>query len=62
MTVDSNQDGTPNYFPNSFMGPVDSTKWKQVPIQVNTSWTNDSKLIVSLHLILDKDKEIYIQG
>ena len=46
MTVDSNQDGTPNYFPNSFMGPVDSTKWKQVPIQVNTSWTNDSKLIV----------------
>merc|ERR1712110_209847 len=34
MTVDSNQDGTPNYYPNSFMGPADSPKWKQVPIQV----------------------------
>ena len=34
MTVDSNQDGRPNYYPNSFMGPVDSAKWKQHPIQV----------------------------
>ena len=36
MTVDSNQDGRPNYYPNSFMGPVDNSKWKQVPIQVGT--------------------------
>ena len=34
MTVDTNQGGTPNYYPNSFMGPVDSMKWKQAPIQV----------------------------
>jgi len=34
MCVDSNQDGRPNYYPNSFMGPVDSPKFKQVPIQV----------------------------
>ena len=35
MTVDSNQEGMPNYFPNSFMGPMDSLKWKQLPIQVS---------------------------
>ena len=34
MTVDSNQDGRPNYYPNSFMGPADSQKWKEVPIKV----------------------------
>ena len=34
MTVDINQGGAPNYYPNSFMGPVDSFKWKQSPIQV----------------------------
>jgi len=34
MTVDSNQDGRPNYYPNSFMGPADSQKWKEVSIKV----------------------------
>ena len=33
MTVDSNQDGRPNYYPNSFMGPADSQKWKEAPTE-----------------------------
>ena len=40
MTVDSNQDGRPNYYPNSFMGPADSPKWKEAPIQVPFSDRN----------------------
>ena len=29
MTVDGNQEGAPNYFPNSFSGPDHNKKWAQ---------------------------------
>ena len=29
MTVDGNQEGAPNYFPNSFSGPNHDKKWAQ---------------------------------
>jgi len=34
MTVDGNQGGAPNYFPNSFKGPLEDKEAKIHPIQV----------------------------
>ena len=33
MTVDGNQGGAPNYFPNSFKGPLEDKEAKIHPIQ-----------------------------
>ena len=35
MTVDGNQEGAPNYFPNSFMGPLEDKNAEITPVQVN---------------------------
>ncbi|XP_003389936.1 PREDICTED: catalase-like [Amphimedon queenslandica] len=36
MTVDGNQGGAPNYFPNSFSGPVDNPEYTISPITLST--------------------------
>ena len=54
MTVDSNQDGRPNYYPNSFMGPADSPKWKEAPIQVNILVIIISVLFKTYKLIINR--------
>jgi catalase len=36
MTVDTNQGGVPNYFPNSFSGPVDDKKYKENTFQADS--------------------------
>merc|ERR1712076_253722 len=37
LTVDSNQEGAPNYFPNSFSGPQDDVKYLDTTYKANIS-------------------------
>merc|ERR1712128_241109 len=34
MNVNGNQEGSPNYFPNSFSGPNVDRRWKEHPTQI----------------------------